>query len=204
VCVCVLCSCVCVCVCVLFCVLCVSHSYMSLEPTQDAWDGTLWEQEQPIAYLLERDIEYLRTKAQAEAQAQLYSDDTKPANDPQPMSTDATQEIDIIPKPEPKPTGKKNRVLKKHKTAPSKELQRLMEAEKAARYELTREERVATDYIGYHRRDDRELWQLLERQRKRSEARVTRRIRRYDEEMLIPPPPELVRHVVAIRSNTTI
>lgn len=167
---------------------------MSLEPTQDAWDGMLWEQEQPIAWLLSDDIVNLQPQ-QAQAQAQdpeetECDNDEQPAHRPLPVpmhTDDEGYDFDwskSVPKYklEAKAAREKNRVLKKTKktTKDPQAVKLLFDLEKELRYKLIREEAQFQADLTHHRRDDCEFWQLLERQRKRREERVRRRILRSD------------------------
>ena len=166
---------------------------MSLEPTQDAWDGMLWQQEQPIAWLLSRDIVNLTKPEPTAAIEETAGRDDEPADDPVPSEPMPVDDEDLnrdfdwsksTPKYklEKKAAREKNRILKpktKSKTSPA--LKALFDLEREMRYKLTREEaRFHADLV-YHRRDDMEFWQLLERQRKRREDRVRRRVLRSDE-----------------------
>jgi len=175
---------------------------MSLEPTQDAWDGTIYEQEQPIAWLLSRDIVDIvpDSKAQATPEVKPINDD-----DPKPVDGVAMQEDECgydfdwsksIPKYklEAKAAREKNRILKANQKKNPKWMQSLMNLEKEMRIQLTREETRYQSDLTHHRRDDLEFWQLLERQRKRREDRVRRRILRNDEaSRMVPMIPPSVR-----------
>lgn len=179
---------------------------MSLEPTQDAWDGMLWEQEQPIAWLLSSEV-----NQQPQAPQPVRQDDRQSTDRPLPMPIDNDNEelgydfdwSKSIPKYklEAKAAREKNRVLKKStenpkpkpKSKPSNEMRKLMETEREMRQRLTREESNLHTHLMYHRRDDLEFWQLLERQRKRREDRVRRQLLRINEVVSRPletPVPE--------------
>lgn len=178
---------------------------MSLEPTQDAWNGHIWEQDQSIANLLCDDLVQIHTEA---AQYPFYPENAdsdshdQPADSALPMCTDEdvvspTPDLIVDPK---KAAGKAHSLLKpmkplkprkpktttNPKTKLSPGLQQLMEIEKEARYILTREELIRKNYLSDHKRDDREFWQLLERQRKRREDRDRRRAIQRDDLFIAP------------------
>lgn len=180
---------------------------MSLEPTQDAWNGVIPEQEQSIAWLLSRDIVDLQTHSDAKPTIYDYKDpieqyNSKSEDDPLsvPMQTEEGDDDDdnfyrnLCAPPkievEAKTERKKNRILKSTKKNPKnpKALQELMNLEKEMRWKLTREEFHCKSDLNHHRRDDCEFWQLLERQRKRREDRVRRRILENDEPRILTIP----------------
>jgi len=173
---------------------------MSFEGTHDAWNGRIWEQEQPIGCLLTEDLFPSTTEV---IESPFHTQDThgdrhdEPTDSASavPMYTDEDEAIYI--EQQPKVTGKATGILKKNttggKSRMSPGLRKLQKMEREMRRTLIREEGFLYEHMGYHRVDDKEFWQLLERQRKRREARALRVIQR--EEMskqiriAVPNPP---------------
>lgn len=144
---------------------------------ENARSGLLWEQEQPIA-VLQSDVLVDLIWAQRQQQ---------PSETPViPMVVDAEPDDGTPPRdakpPTPKKakkqrpataTGKTHRVLKSKSKAESllrsDAYRRLMDEELTMRLRLRYEEEDLRGSLRRHRRDDREFWQLLERQRLRRE-----------------------------------
>lgn len=143
---------------------------------ENAWDGLLWEQEQPVA-VLQSDVLVDIITAQRQQQQQQPPPETPVI----PMVVDA-EPNDGTPPRDAKPprakkatkrrtetaTGKTHRVLKP-KLLKNDAYRRLMDEELTMRLRLRYEEEDVRASMRRHRRDDREFWQLLERQRLRRE-----------------------------------
>ena len=176
----------------------------------DAWDGLLWEQEQPVAVLLSENLVEQLTAEDArerfpspsfeedepEAGAKPHTD-TQPADGvtaderaPGPMQVDEYEpQSPTTPRTTPVVRlRRKRKTTERQKKSATKVVgkreRELYDEEQAARVRLTREQTVFWDALRYHRQDDREFWQLLERQRVRRERRCRQAESREHERVL--------------------
>ena len=138
----------------------------------DAWDGRLWEQEQPLAVLL----------AACDPQQAGRVSSTPTTNEDTLMlehNTEESPEAQVTPSPTRTPDHHAAMTKKSRPKKRAREEDAVVQMEKLSRQRVREEELIFRRSLTRHKRDDREFWQLLERQRLRRERETARDMQQF-------------------------